>query len=195
MAKLSQLALSGNRLKTVDGNMFAHMPSKTTSSLPFLLSQFHGNDRVTHGSRCRNDNVIHRYQRDSFVATFFSFLTPLRPNETAPPWQPVGVWLQPHLLGAMDGADQGHPVTSGGPEVRGSSGAPKQELLQPPSWQTDLPCLTPKNMDEDHSIGWGGGGPWESDDKLLLKIDFFTLYVGFEKSFKKAQYTKLQCSQ
>lgn len=35
MAKLSQLALSGNRLKTVDGNMFTHMPGKTTTSLPF----------------------------------------------------------------------------------------------------------------------------------------------------------------
>lgn len=40
MAKLSQLALSGNRLKTVDGNMFAHMPGKTTSSLPFYCPSF-----------------------------------------------------------------------------------------------------------------------------------------------------------
>lgn len=29
MARLSQLALSGNRLKLVDGNMFSHMPGKT----------------------------------------------------------------------------------------------------------------------------------------------------------------------
>lgn len=29
MAMLSQLALSGNRLKRLDGNMFAHMPGKT----------------------------------------------------------------------------------------------------------------------------------------------------------------------
>lgn len=29
MARLSQLALSGNRLKLLDGNMFAHMPGKT----------------------------------------------------------------------------------------------------------------------------------------------------------------------
>lgn len=32
MARLSQLALSGNRLKLVDGNMFAHMPGKTLNS-------------------------------------------------------------------------------------------------------------------------------------------------------------------
>lgn len=39
MAKLSQLALSGNRLKTVDGNMFAHMPGKTATR-PFYCPIF-----------------------------------------------------------------------------------------------------------------------------------------------------------
>lgn len=34
---LSQLALSGNLLRTLDGNTFAHMPGKTSTRLPFSL--------------------------------------------------------------------------------------------------------------------------------------------------------------
>lgn len=44
-AKLSQLALSGNRLKTADGNTFAHMHGTTTTSLPFNGPIFHRNKR------------------------------------------------------------------------------------------------------------------------------------------------------
>lgn len=36
MTRLSQLALSGNRLKVVDGSVFAHMPGKTPN-LPVVL--------------------------------------------------------------------------------------------------------------------------------------------------------------
>lgn len=104
----------------------------------------------------------------------------------------MAVWLWHHLLGAVDGTDQGHPVTPGRPEVCESSRAPKKELLKPPSWQTALRGLTPENLDEGHIVGRG-----DSDDELGLETDFITLYTGlvFEISKKQVHSAKLQCSQ
>lgn len=74
----------------------------------------------------------------------FSLPIPLRPKEAAPPWQPVAMWLWYCFLGAVDKKDQGHPVTSGHPEVCESFRAPKKEPLQSPRWQTGLHSLIPR---------------------------------------------------
>lgn len=45
MTKLAQLVLSGNRLKTVDGNLFAHMPGKIYHQPALLLSKSHRGEK------------------------------------------------------------------------------------------------------------------------------------------------------
>lgn len=58
LAKLSQLALSGNRLKTLDGNMFTHMPGETTC-LPFYCPIFIETKNRLTTFIGRNNYIIH----------------------------------------------------------------------------------------------------------------------------------------
>lgn len=132
VTKLSQLSVSGTRPKAVDGNTFAHMPGKTPTVLPLLLSHFP-----------QDVGVTFKWVRWSFK----TFL--VRAKEGASPRQPVAVWLWHYVLGAVDGTDQGHAVTSGHTEVLKSSAAPRKELLQAPRWKTTLASPTQEPLDED----------------------------------------------